>query len=376
MYLDNAATSFPKPRSVPEAVNRCIREYCGNPGRGSHTMSVAAAAKLYECRGLLGDMFGADGDRISFTLNTTYALNMVIKGAVKTCDHVLISDMEHNSVLRPVDKLARDGVISYDIFRTRGLDDKGIVKSAEAALKDNTSLLICTHVPNITNKPMPIEEIGKMCRRRGVYFVVDGAQGAGRYPINVEKMCIDALCIPGHKSLYGVQGIGAVIFGSSDSVIDTLIEGGSGTSSLEREMPVYLPDRFEAGTMNTPAAAGWCEGLRWVRSLNVEAIHQAECTAWEAATAFMWDDRRFRLYDETPGSVVLFNIRGADSADVAAALDSRGVCVRSGLHCAPLAHDTIGTGGGAVRASFGAMSTKRDGFRFWRILSDVADEIL
>lgn len=376
MYLDNAATSFPKPRRVTEAVFRCIREYCGNPGRGSHSMSVAAAAKLYECRGLLGDMFGADGERISFTLNTTYALNMVIKGAVKKDDHVLISDMEHNSVLRPVDKLARDGLISYNIFRTRGLDDKSIVKGIESAVKDSTSMLICTHVPNITNKPMPIEAIGKMCHRRGIYFVVDGAQGAGRYPIDVSKMCIDALCIPGHKSLYGVQGIGAIIFGSSDSVIDTIIEGGSGTSSLEREMPVYLPDRFEAGTMNTPAAAGWCEGLRWVRSLGEGAAHHAECAAWEAATAFMWDDKRFRLYDETPGSVVLFNMRGADSSDVAAALDSRGVCVRSGLHCAPLAHDTIGTGGGAVRVSFGAMSTKRDGFRFWRILSDIADEIL
>jgi selenocysteine lyase/cysteine desulfurase len=141
-------------------------------------------------------------------------------------------------------------------------------------------------------------------------------------------------------------------------------------------MPQYLPDRFEAGTMNTPAAAGLCEGIRWVRSLGEGAAHYAESIAWEAATSFMWDDKRFIIYDDTPGSVLLFNVLGIDSSDVAAALNDHRVYVRSGLHCAPLAHDTIGTKGGAVRASFGAMSTKRDGFRFWRILSDIADELI
>jgi len=207
-YLDNAATTFPKPVSVYREVYRCMSTYCGNPGRGSHTLSLEAARAIFECRSLIADLLGvSDLDRIIFTYNTTYALNMVIKGLLKKGDHVIISDMEHNAVLRPIWKLAHDGIISYDIFPSMTAKEKRspalICAKIAALIKPNTKMVICSHASNICSATLPIKEIGEFCEKHSLLFVVDGAQSVGHYDLNVDRMNISALCFPSHKGLYG-----------------------------------------------------------------------------------------------------------------------------------------------------------------------------
>ena len=241
IYLDNAATTFPKPQSVSVEMSKCINKYCGNPGRSSHSLSQKSAEKIYEARCLLAELFCANPENVVFTYNTTYALNIAIKALVKDKSHILVSDMEHNSVLRPVNALCRDKECTYSMFSTSGSEEE-ILSSIESNIKPYTSLLICAHVSNVGCRRLPIDKIGALCRNKGIKFIVDGAQSAGLHQINVNEMSIDALCIPGHKSLYGPQGIGAIIFGN-ECIGATIIEGGTGINSLELDMPDFLPER-------------------------------------------------------------------------------------------------------------------------------------
>ena len=357
IYLDNAATSFPKPSAVICEQERCMRDYCGNPGRGSHALALAAAEKIYECRTEIADFFGGAGaEQVVFTMNTTMALNMAIKGLLHRGDHVLISDMEHNAVFRPIYKLAREGVISYDIFPTMTLDPsrspEAICKGIEARIRPNTRMLVCAHASNICSAVLPLEEIGRLCRRFGIFFVVDAAQSAGHLPINVESMGISALCAPGHKGLLGPQGSGFLLWGK-DVTADTLLEGGSGFNSLEGSMPDEAPERFEAGTLPTPAIAGLCEGIRTVRRIGMASIehhkreinrHIAECLS-----------KMPQIHVYAPmhqGSILLFNAEGITADRMGQELNQRGFCVRSGYHCSALGHATLHTSpGGAVRVS-------------------------
>ena len=243
IYLDNAATTFPKPSSVTDEVIKCMTTYCGNPGRSGHTLSLAAAKKVFECRELAANMFGAaDTDRVFFTPNTTYGINAVIKGLLRNGDHVIISDMEHNAVLRPIHKLANEGVIEYDVFKTLTGEARQspirICANIAKLVKNNTKMVICTHSSNICSVVFPIKEIGDFCHRHGILFVIDGAQSAGLLDINVEDMNIDALCLPGHKGLYGPQGSGIVILGKT-TTLNTLVEGGNGIDSLSPEMSKF-----------------------------------------------------------------------------------------------------------------------------------------
>ena len=252
IYLDNAATTFPKPPSVSTAVYRCMSEYCGNPGRSSHSLSLKSAEKIYDTRVLLAEMFDSDSENIVFTYNTTYALNIAIKSLLKYSTHVLISDMEHNSVLRPIAKCAEQKLCSYDFFSTNGTDDD-IINSIVSKIKENTSMIVCTHISNIGERRLPIGKIGKICKERNITFIVDGAQSGGIHNISIKKMHIDALCLPAHKGLYGPQGLGIIIFG--DNIIGrTVIEGGTGINSLELNMPDFLPEAYEAGTLSTPSS--------------------------------------------------------------------------------------------------------------------------
>lgn len=376
LYFDNAATTYPKPESVLQAVTRCMRESGGNPGRGSHVMALRAAEEIYVCRETVAEMFGAEGaECVVFTMNTTYALNIALKSAVRRGDHVLISSMDHNAVLRPVAALAAAGIISYSIFSARGTDAE-ILSDIRAKIRPNTRILIAAHLPNIVNSALPIAEIGALCRQRGITFIVDGAQSAGHLPSDVRRMGIDLLCVPGHKGLYGVQGCGMIVCGS-DAFAGwrTLIEGGSGAHSLEITMPDVLPERYEAGTLPTPAIAGLAAGIRFVKQQGIAALHRRECELWRRLYTDLSAMTNVRLYDSTPGSVLLFNIDGVSPADVSEQLNRRGICVRSGYHCAPMAHKMLGSGSdGGVRVSFGAFHTERDVRRLrdeiWRIASE------
>lgn len=380
IYLDNAATSFPKPPSVANEVFRCITEYSGNAGRGAHSLSLAAANKVFECRSELAELFGAaDTDRVFFVQNTTQGINTVIKGLVREGDHVIISDMEHNAVYRPIFKLAAEGKITYDVFKTFTADPRRsyarICASIESLIRPNTRMVFCVHSSNICSVTLPIAEISKVCRRHGVLLCVDGAQSAGHIDINVSKLGIDALCIPGHKGLYGPQGSGAVILGK-DITLDTLIEGGNGVDSLDGKMTLASPERYEAGTLSLPAIAGLCESVRELkrRGITESAENGAElCRMLCERLACMRD---VELYvPQYRGCVALFNLRGIPCEAVAAALDERGLCVRAGLHCAPLAHKTLGTDKtGAVRVSFGIYNTFADIDALCRALNDIIKE--
>ena len=281
IYLDNAATSFPKPPSVANEVFKCLTDYSGNAGRGAHSLSLAAANKVFECRTELAEFFGAtDADRVFFVQNTTQGINTVIKGILKNGDHVIISDMEHNAVYRPIFKLAAEGKITYDVFKTFTADSRHgyarICASLESLIRPNTRMVFCIHSSNICSATLPIAEISKVCRRHGVLLCVDGAQSAGHIPIDITRLGIDALCVPGHKGLYGPQGSGAVILGK-DIMLDTLVEGGNGVDSLEPQMTVSSPERYEAGTLPLTAIAGLCEGVKELKKRGI-----VECAEWEA----------------------------------------------------------------------------------------------
>lgn len=357
IYFDNAATSFPKPRRVVEEQMRCMQFYGGNPGRGSHALAMAAAEKIYECREELASFFGSPNpENIIFTMNTTMALNTAIKGLLRRGDHVLISNMEHNAVFRPIYKLARDGVIHYDVFDTfpnlSVRPPEMICASILEKLRPNTRMLVCAHASNICSATLPLREIGALCRKKGILFVVDAAQSAGHLPINMTEMQIDALCAPGHKGLWGPQGCGILALGEG-IVADTLMEGGSGYNSLEGNMPEDAPERYEAGTLPTPAIAGLLEGVREVKRLGIDYIRTHESALTKRLCERLMAMPKVTLYaPHHTGGVLLFSLQDLSSDHVGAFLNERGFCVRTGFHCAALAHATLGTPpSGAVRVS-------------------------
>jgi len=367
-YFDNAATSFPKPAAVVRESMRCMREYCGNPGRGSHRLSLLASEKLYEARELCALLFGAQSsENVVFTLNATHALNTAIFGLCPEGAHVLISDLEHNSTLRPLEYLKRYKGVSYSVFSTSG----DILANVEKIIKENTAMLVCTHTSNICNKVLPLPKIGRLLHEKGIIFVVDASQSAGVHRIDMQASRISALCFPGHKGLLGPQGVGGAVF--SDGILPRpLIYGGSGSESRLLLMPDKLPDRLEAGTMATPAIAGLCEGIKYVLQRGEENIFEKECSVMDTVRKRFSGDERIETYSKGRGGIWLFNIKGQSSQKTAQRLDDLGVCVRAGLHCAPLAHKTLETPeSGAVRVSAGALTTASDGERFCVALEKV-----
>lgn len=380
IYLDNAATTFPKPNLVIEEVRRCMLTYAGNPGRGAHMLSLMAAERVYECRELLARMFGAeDVDRVFFTPNTTYGINSVIKGILKRGDHVIISDMEHNAVFRPIYKLAERGEIEYDVFDTLtcryGQSPDSICQSIIKLVRPNTKMVFCVHGSNICSEILPIFEIGRLCKQLGLFFAVDGAQSAGHVPIDIGKMNIDALCLPGHKGLYGPQGSGAVILGK-ETELDTLLEGGNGIDSLSGEMSMQSPERYEAGTVAVPAIAGLYAALKWLDGYGIERIDAEERRLGQRLTDMLGGIRKVSVYaPEYEGGTVLFNVDGVPSEQCASYLNSKGFCTRGGYHCAALAHRTLGTpAGGAVRASVGVFNTEADISALYRAIREASFE--
>ncbi len=359
IYLDNAATSFPKPPSVILEQERCMRAYCGNPGRSSHPLALVAAEKVYECREALAALFGSrHPERVVFTLNCTAALNTVLKGLLSPGDHVLISDMEHNAVLRPLHRLAEAGVITYDVYPTFPLSpertSEDILRAVAARIRPNTRLLVAAHASNICSATLPLYELGAFCRARGILFAVDAAQSAGHLPIDMEGMKIDALCAPGHKGLLGPQGTGFFILGEG---IDPtpLTEGGSGSDSLDPHMPKEPPERYEAGTLQTPAIAGLLAGVQEITRIGIDTIHAHEC-----AMVARLEEQLSAIPTITVkapshrGSVLLFHSTLLPASHIGTELSLRGICVRTGFHCTALAHTTLGTPpAGAVRVSPG-----------------------
>lgn len=364
LYFDNAATTFPKPASVLARVTSAIRYRGGNPGRSAHRLSVAAADEVLECREKVASFFGGQSDNVVFTLNATYAINLALKAVLKKGDHVLISDIEHNSVLRPVAALAENGFITYDIYKASA-DPEEVIDSIKSCLNDKTALVCACHHSNICNLLQPISAIGRFCRRHGIKTLVDASQSAGCFPIDMEKDDIDILCAPGHKGLYGIAGCGFVLFGDKydfGSETYTFAEGGNGVASKELSMPKFLPERFEAGTLAVPALSALSAGIDFVKGVGMDRIRENDRHLFRMAEYELSHIRGLTIHDRTPGPILLVSSDSLPSEDLAARLNEYGICVRAGFHCAPLAHKKLGTPDklGACRISFGAFNTEKE----------------
>lgn len=362
-YFDNAATSFPKPEAVADAVYDCLKNYCANPGRSGHKLALKMDHKIYDTREALTSLIGGDDPlRTIFTFNGTDALNLAIHGFLQKGDHVVTSSMEHNSVNRPLYALKNSGFIDLTIVEA---DKNGCLTAddIEAAMTDRTTLVAITHMSNLTGTIMPIQEIGERIKGRA-RLLVDAAQSIGVLPIDVEKMHIDLLAFPGHKGLFAPQGTGGLYIGK-DIELKEIKQGGTGSFSQDFLQPTILPDRFESGTENGPGIIGMGEGIRFINETGIDAIHEKEMRLAKRFVEGVKEITGIKLYgplDERQGPVVSLNLPERDSAEVAYRLDQEyDICVRPGLHCAPFAHRTIGTlETGAVRFSFGYFNTEEE----------------
>lgn len=375
IYFDNAATTFPKPPSVAKEMLLCMREYGGNPGRSGHRLSLAAAEAVFNVREALAEFFGIKKtENIVFTANCTAALNLAVSGVAKRGDHFLISDLEHNSVLRTVAGLCRERGMSFDVFHAL-TNDEAILAQIEKMRKPNTRAVICTHASNICPRILPIGRIGALCKKLNLLFIVDAAQSAGIYDISIMRDGISILCAPGHKGLYGPQGSGFAAF-SDDfdfSRFTVSTYGGNGKNSAEIDMGHEPPDSFEAGTLPTPAIVGLGEGLRFVKYRRREQIETLENGLFQKARQVLDRLPRVKIYlpEAERGSLLLLGFEGISPSDVAQKLSDHGICTRAGLHCAPIAHRTLGTGGDALRISFSAMNTEAEVESFAYILQTI-----
>jgi cysteine desulfurase/selenocysteine lyase len=364
VYFDNAATTFPKPNEVYDAIMKSMKEYGANPGRSGHKLALRMGREIYETRELLAKLFNIDNPmNVIFTSNCTESLNLAIKGILEKGDHVITSSMEHNSILRPLTLLGKEGV---DLTIIKG-DYMGRldVKEISRNIKDNTKLIAITHVSNLTGTIMPIEEIGRIAKENNIYFLVDAAQSAGVYDIDVEKMNIDMLAFPGHKGLLGPQGTGGLYVREGLSLKE-MKQGGTGSLSHLLEQPDILPDRYESGTLNGPGIVGLGAGIRYIMKTGIKNIrrHEEELTKHFIEGISKIDKIKAYgpLNEKEQGAVVSINIGDEDSSEISYILDEKyDIQVRPGLHCAPLAHKTIGTfEQGVVRFSFGPFNTHEE----------------
>ena len=366
IYLDNASTSFPKAPTVATAMSDYITNRGININRGSYALAYDVEDIIYTTRQRLKTLFnGHDPSHVIFTQNVTMSLNMVIKGLLKAGDHVLVSSMEHNAVMRPLTQLLDKGIT----FDTIPCDSTGSIQmdSIEPLIRPNTVAMIINHASNVCGTIQPLESIGPICKAHNLQFIVDAAQTAGVIPIDVKACHIDALCFTGHKCLLGPQGIGGIILTKEMAqTLTPLIAGGTGSFSHLETMPTHMPDAFESGTLNLPGIIGLNEGLSYIESVGMENIHNHELALTKTFLEGLQDIEHINvigkqnLQDRT--AVVSITIDGMDAASIAYELESTyHIMTRVGLHCAPRAHQTLGTyPEGTVRFSFGYANTIED----------------
>lgn len=363
IYLDNASTTFPKAPNVANAMANYLTNYGININRGSYALAYDVEDIIYTTRQRLNNVFnGHDPSHVIFTQNVTMSLNMVIKGLLKAGDHILVSSMEHNAVMRPLTQLLDKG-ITFDII---SCDVTGSIQleSIETLIRPNTVAMIINHASNVCGTVQPIESIGAICKAHNLHFIVDAAQTAGVIPIDVKACYIDALCFTGHKGLLGPQGIGGIIFTKEMAqTLTPLIAGGTGSFSHLETMPTNMPDAFEAGTLNLPGIIGLNEGLSYIESVGMENIHNHELaltkTFLEGLRSITGVNIIGKQDIQDRTAVVSITIDGMDPASIAYELESTyHIMTRVGLHCAPRAHQTLGTyPEGTVRFSFGYANT-------------------
>lgn len=347
IYLDNAATTYPKPEEVHRAVAHAMRYYGANPGRAGHAMSMAAAEEMYRCRNAAADFFHAPGPEcVAFTLNCTHAVNYVLKGLLKPGDHVVTSCLEHNAVMRPLQKLELQGV-SYTKATVTPNDNDATVSAFRAAINEKTKLIFCTHASNVWGIRLPVERLAALAHEYGIPIALDCAQSAGVLPVDMEANRFDYICVAAHKGLYAPMGTGMLITPNGETM-DTLIEGGTGTNSISLTQPDTMPDRMESGTQNMPGIAGLRAGIEFVSKRKPEKIFHHEMELVRHLYRRLSEMKEVRIYTPEPtepyfAPVFSFNVGDIPSELVAKQLNQKGIAVRAGLHCAPNAHEFMGT---------------------------------
>jgi len=363
IYLDNAATSFPKPECVYTEMSRCMREYCSNPGRGSHHLSVKSGMAVMDARERICSLFNiSDPMRIAFTKNATEALNMAIKGIASPGCHIITTCMEHNSVIRPLRTLERDMGIRLSVVSGNGLGEIE-PEDIRREIGKNTVLVVSTLSSNVNGIIMPIYEIGKICREHGVLFLVDASQGAGSMMIDAAGQNIDMLAVPGHKGLMGPQGTG-FLYVKEGILLKTLMEGGTGSNSDYVYQPEIMPDKLESGTLNTLGIVGLGSGVRYIAETGIERIGGEKYALVKMLIDGIRDIPGVKLYNayekHRNSGIVAMNLEGIDSTELSNILDKDfGICTRAGLHCSPGAHRVLGTSQtGVVRFSTGFFNTE------------------
>ena len=353
IYLDNAATSFPKPPEVIKATLDCIKNWCGNSGRSSHALSMKTGEKIYKAREAVCELLSAPSpERVIFTSGATAALNIAIKTTVLPETHVLISDMEHNSTLRPICKLKRTCGVSYSVFNSTG----NLAENIEKLIKSNTKYIVTTVKSNVTGKEIPLNELSELARRHSLKLIIDASQMIGHKNINLINTPCDLLAAPAHKGLFGLQGAGFLVI-SDDTIRDSFLEGGSGNESKKTEMPENLPERFEAGTLPSPAIVSLLSGIEYIKRVGLSEIEEKLDLLTERYIEVIRSIKKAVLY-ECESGIISFNIGGIPAEIVASELNKRGICVRAGLHCAPIAHKKLGTQDiGTVRISLSYLNS-------------------
>lgn len=364
IYLDNAATSFPKPDEVHRYMDTFYRTHGVSPGRSGYDAAIETEEVVFETRQLLADLFnGDDPNRLTFSYNASDSLNMIIQGLAEKGDHVVTTNLEHNSVLRPLYHLEQSGLIevTYMPFDENGYVDPGEIRKV---IKPNTKMVVLNHVSNIVGTVQPAKEIGAICNRAGVYFVLDASQSAGIIPVDVQSMGVDALVFTGHKSLMGPTGIGGS-YVSEDLPVKGTRFGGTGVNSAQRTHLTEYPYRLECGTLNILGVAGLNAGIKWIHEQGMENIHKLEYKLYDQLRNALKEMEGVEVQcgnnSQNQNAVLSAMITGMEAGDAGMMLDvDHGIAVRTGLQCAPLVHQQLGTDkiNGTIRFSIGPFNTQ------------------
>lgn len=379
IYLDNAATTFPKPKEVYNAVLDCMENYGANPGRAGHKLAMRAGRVIYECRENVAKLLNVSNPmNIVFTHNATDSLNLAIKGVVKSGDHIITTSVEHNSVIRPIKALEKKGVentiVKCDKYGQLNIED------IKKAIKPNTKLIVTTHASNVCGTIIDIEAIGNIAKENNILYLVDASQTLGVYDVDVQKLNVDMVVAPGHKCLLGPQGTG-ILYIREGLEVDILKEGGTGSNSEELFQPNMMPDRYESGTHNTPGIAGLNAGVKFVLETGIDKIRHHEEHLCEYMIKRLSEIPNIKIYgpldSKKRAAVISINIGDIDSGELTFLLDDMyDIATRSGIHCSPLAHETLGTLiQGTVRFSLGYFNTKEDIDKTVDALMEIEKEI-
>lgn len=379
IYLDNASTTFPKPKSVPDAIYNFLTTVGGNSGRSNHSNALSTNRILYNARESISNFFNFDSPQnVIFTNNITTSLNTLLNGIIKPGDHIITSCMEHNSVIRPIYQLKSILNIEVDIVNA---NLEGFINPDDILplIKPNTKLVILSQASNVTGSIQPIKKIGSICKDNNIFFILDSSQGAGVLRTDFKEMNLNALAFTGHKSLFGPQGIGGFIIDDNlNEICNPFIVGGTGSLSQELFQPNFLPDKFESGTLNMPGIVGLYEGIKFINSEGLDTIYEYNKSLHSYFVKELLNIDNVIFYGDkstlNSTSCISFNIKNIDTSEVSFELDSNyGIKNRSGLHCSPLSHKTVGSyPSGSIRLSLSYFNKKSEIDYTLRAISDIS----